>query len=78
MSHNLLMQRLKAVIASKDAATVAACLPAWAYVFNKLVMDNNRSDFMQDLSPPSSCTAAFVATLHAAALGFPISIVVIG
>ena len=41
-SYHMLMQKLKTVIASKDAPTVAACLPAWAYVFNKLVMDNNR------------------------------------
>ncbi len=38
-----LMQRLKAVIADKDSQSVAACLPPWAYVYNKLVMDNNRS-----------------------------------
>ena len=37
------MQRLKAVITAKDSLTVAACLPPWAYVYNKLVMDNNRS-----------------------------------
>ena len=42
ISYNMLMQKLKAVVASKDAPTVAACLPAWAYVFNKLIMDNNR------------------------------------
>jgi len=38
-----LMQRLKAVIADKDSQSVAACLPPWAYVYSKLVMDNNRS-----------------------------------
>ena len=37
------MQRLKAVTADKDSQSVAACLPPWAYVYNKLVMDNNRS-----------------------------------
>ena len=37
------MQRLKAVVADKDSQSVAACLPPWAYVYNKLVMDNNRS-----------------------------------
>ncbi|KAL3135632.1 hypothetical protein ABBQ38_006112 [Trebouxia sp. C0009 RCD-2024] len=37
------LQKLKAVIASKDAPSVAACLPAWSYEFNKLVMDNNRT-----------------------------------
>lgn len=37
------MQRLRAVIAAKDGQTVAACLPPWAYIYNKLVMDNNRS-----------------------------------
>ncbi|KAA6418665.1 MAG: hypothetical protein FRX49_11318 [Trebouxia sp. A1-2] len=35
--------RLKAVTADKDSQSVAACLPPWAYVYNKLVMDNNRS-----------------------------------
>ena len=34
---------MKAVIADKDSQSVAACLPPWAYVYNKLVMDNNRS-----------------------------------
>ena len=49
-SYNVLMQKLKAVIASKDAPTVAACLPAWAYVYNKLVMDNNRLEVLLFLS----------------------------
>ena len=47
----MLMQKLKAVVASKDASTVATCLPAWAYVYNKLVMDNNRF-----LLLPRSCS----------------------
>lgn len=37
------LQRLKTVIADKDSQTVANCLPPWAYVYNKLVMDNNRN-----------------------------------
>lgn len=37
------LQKLKTVVAGKDAQTVAACLPPWAYVYNKLVMDNNRT-----------------------------------
>lgn len=61
ISYNTLMQKLKAVIASKDAPTVAACLPAWAYVFNKLVMDNNRFTPAQ-ICHLLSCTTSFVAT----------------
>lgn len=36
------MQKLKGVVANKEPATVAACLPAWGYIYNKLVMDNSR------------------------------------
>lgn len=36
------MQKLKSVVADKAASVVAACLPAWAYVYNKLIMDNSR------------------------------------
>ena len=39
---DFLLQKLKTVVAGKDAQIVAACLPPWAYVYNKLVMDSNR------------------------------------
>lgn len=58
------MQRLKAVITAKDSLTVAACLPPWAYVYNKLVMDNSRSALLPFTPYAHKLSTVFVAAYH--------------
>ena len=37
-----LLQALRTLVQTKDPATLAAAMPAWIYIYNRLVMDNSR------------------------------------